>query len=84
MGGWHIFRLHDVSVAAYYAFRKQNISTDQRWDRLLDKLDGKELTPDSEAMVLSGSRRLSILRSMFASMICATLSPPWPSPVAWM
>lgn len=52
--------IHDVSVAAYYAFRKQNISTDQRWERLLDKLDGKELTPSSEAMVLTGSRRLSM------------------------
>ena len=52
--------IHDVSVAAYHAFRKQNISTDQRWERLLDKLDGKELTPSSEAMVLTGSRRLSM------------------------
>ena len=58
MDGWHTYRIHDVSVAAYHAFRKQNISTDQRWDRLLDKLDGKELTPSSEAMVLTGSRRL--------------------------
>lgn len=58
MDGWHTYRIHDVSIAAYHAFRKQNISMDQRWDRLLDKLDGKELTPNSEAMVLSGSRRL--------------------------
>lgn len=58
MDGWHTYRIHDVSVAAYHAFRKQNISMDQRWDRLLDKLEGKELTPDSEAIVLSGSRRL--------------------------
>lgn len=69
MDGWHTFRLHDVSVAAYHAFRKQNISTDQRWDRLLDKLDGKELTPDSEAMVLSGSRRLSIEEITFQDEI---------------
>lgn len=33
MDGWHTFRLHDVSVAAYHAFCKQNISTDQRWDK---------------------------------------------------
>lgn len=58
MDGWHTYRIHDVSVAAYHAFRKQNISTDLRWDRLLNKLDGKELTPNSESMVLSGSRRL--------------------------
>lgn len=64
-----------MSVAAYHAFRKQNISTDQRWDRLLDKLDGKELTPDSEAMVLSGSRRLSIEEITFQDEIseCGSL-----------
>lgn len=75
MDGWHTFRLHDVSVAAYHAFRKQNISTDQRWDRLLDKLDGKELTPDSEAMVLSGSRQLSIEEITFQDEIseCGSL-----------
>ena len=60
MDGWHTYRIHDVSVAAYHAFRKQNISADQRWERLLDKLDGKELTPSAEAMVLTGSRRLSM------------------------
>lgn len=75
MDGWHTFCLHDVSVAAYHAFRKQNISTDQRWDRLLDKLDGKELTPDSEATVLSGSRRLSIEEITFQDEIseCGSL-----------
>lgn len=36
-------------ILDYHAYRKQNISTDQRWDRLLDKLDGKELTPNSDA-----------------------------------
>lgn len=75
MDGWHTFRLHDVSVAAYHAFRKQNISIDQRWDRLLDKLDGKELTPDSEVMVLSGSRRLSMEEVTFQDEIseCGSL-----------
>lgn len=75
MDGWHTFRLHDVSVAAYHAFRKQNISTDQRWDRLLDKLDGKELTPDSETTVLFGSRRLSIEKITFQDEIseCGSL-----------
>lgn len=75
MDGWHTFRLHDVNVAAYHAFRKQNISTDQRWDRLLDKLDGKELTPDSETTVLSGSRRLYIEEITFQDEIseCGSL-----------
>ena len=56
MDGWHTYRMHDVSIAAYHAFRKQELSTDQRWERLLNKLDGKELTPDSEPPVLCGSR----------------------------
>lgn len=65
MDGWHTYRLRNVSIAAYHAFRKQNISTDQRWNRLLDKLDGKELTPNSETMVLSGSRRLFMEKVTF-------------------
>lgn len=44
----------------YHAFRKQDLSTDQRWERLLNKLDGKELTPDSEPPVLCGSRRFRL------------------------
>lgn len=75
MDGWHTYRLRDVSIAAYHAFRKQNISTDQRWDRLLDKLDGKELTPDSKAMVLSGSRLLPMGKVTFQDEIseCGSL-----------
>lgn len=60
MDGWHTYRMHDVSIAAYHAFRKQELSTDQRWERLLNKLDGKELTPDSEPPVLYGSRRFRL------------------------
>lgn len=75
MDGWHTYRLHDVSVAAYHAFRKQNISTDQRWDKLLDKLDGKELTPDAQATVLSGNRRLPMGKVTFQDEIseCGSL-----------
>ena len=60
MDGWHTYRMHDVSIAAYHAFRKQDLSTDQRWERLLNKLDGKELTSDSEPPVLCGSRRFRL------------------------
>ena len=60
MDGWHTYRMHDVSIAAYHAFRKQDLSTEQRWERLLNKLDGKELTPDSEPPVLCGSRRFRL------------------------
>lgn len=58
MDGWHTYRIRDVSTAAYHAFRKQSLSSEERWERLLYKLDGKELTPDSASMVLCGSRRL--------------------------
>mgnify|MGYP000004686777 FL=1 len=58
MDGWHTYRIRDVSTAAYHAFRKQSISSEERWERLLSKLDGKELTPDSASRVLCGSRRL--------------------------
>lgn len=60
MDGWHTYRMHDVSIAAYHAFRKQDLSTDQRWERLLNKLDGKELTSDPEPPVLCGSRRFRL------------------------
>ena len=36
--------MHDVSVAAYHADRKGYMDTKKRWHRLLDHLDGKELT----------------------------------------
>ncbi|MDD3227783.1 MAG: hypothetical protein PHE09_01075 [Oscillospiraceae bacterium] len=45
MDGWQTFALGDVSAAAYHATRKQFLSVEQQWERLLDKLDGKELTP---------------------------------------
>lgn len=44
MDGWQSFAMEDVSSAAYHAFRKEGLSADQRLIRLLDKLDGKELT----------------------------------------
>ena len=58
--GWHSYRMEDVYGAACYAFRKQDLSTEQRWERLLNQLDGKELTPDSEPPVLCGSRRFRL------------------------
>ena len=45
MNGWQTYALGDVSAAAYHATRKHYLSTEQQWERLLDKLDGKELTP---------------------------------------
>ena len=44
MDGWQTWAMHDVSVAAYHAGRKGYMDTEKRWQRLLDYLDGKELT----------------------------------------
>lgn len=44
MDGWKTYALGDVSAAAHHATRKQLLSTQQQWERLLDKLDGKEIT----------------------------------------
>lgn len=75
MDGWHTYRIRDMEAAACYAFRGQNLSRDQRWERLLNKLDGRELTPDSDAMVLSGARRLRMEEVTFQDEIseCGSL-----------
>jgi hypothetical protein len=44
MDGWQTFALGDVSTAAYHASRKQFLFRDQQFARLLDHLDGKEIT----------------------------------------
>ncbi len=44
MDGWKTFAMDDVSAAAYHAFRKEHLTTDQRLVRLLDKLEDKEIT----------------------------------------
>ena len=43
MDGWKTYTMKDVSAAVYHADRKQYRSTEERWERLLEKLDGKEL-----------------------------------------
>ena len=44
MDGWQTFALGDVSTAAYHATRKQFLPTEQQYEKLLDHLDGKEIT----------------------------------------
>lgn len=46
--GWKSYRVRDVCAAACRAFRKKNLTKEQRWKRLLDRLDGRELTPDTK------------------------------------
>ena len=46
--GWRSYRVRDVCAAACRAFRKRDLTKEQRWERLLDRLDGRELTPDTK------------------------------------
>ena len=44
MDGWKTFAMGDISVAAYHAFRKGYLCSDRRYEILLNKLDGREIT----------------------------------------
>ncbi|MEI3349302.1 MAG: hypothetical protein V8R55_13285 [Dysosmobacter sp.] len=41
MDGWKRFRIRDVSTAAYFAMKKGNASSDERWRIFLDRLEGE-------------------------------------------
>ncbi len=56
--GWKSFRIEDICSAVSHAIRKQDASVDEQWDRLLERLRGKELTSDSEYGFLKGERSL--------------------------
>ena len=44
MDGWKSWAMQDVSTAAYRAFRKGYISSEERYRILLEHLDGREIT----------------------------------------
>ena len=44
MDGWQTWAMRDVSVAVYHATRSQFASGDDKWRKLLDHLNGKEIT----------------------------------------
>jgi len=46
MNGWMTYRMKDVTAAAYHADRKAYIQSAERWNRFLEKLEGKELKSD--------------------------------------
>lgn len=56
--GWKSFRIKDICSAVSHAMRKQDASVDEQWDRLFERLRGKELTSDSEYGFLKGERSL--------------------------
>ncbi len=58
MDGWQRFRIQDISTAAYYATKKSYASWDERWKVFLERLDGKQLTAETEAQFLRGQREL--------------------------
>ena len=43
--GWHEYKFHDLSVAAYAANRKTQQRQERRQEIFTEKLRGKELTP---------------------------------------
>ena len=47
-GGWHEYKFHDLSVAAYAANRKTQERLERRQKIFAEKLRGKELTPVAE------------------------------------
>lgn len=54
MDGWQQFRIQDISTAAYYATKKSIASWDDRWKVFMERLDGKQLTEETEAQFLQG------------------------------
>ena len=44
MDGWQTWAMRDVSVAVYHATRSQFASGDDKWRKLLNHLNGKEIT----------------------------------------
>ena len=58
MDGWKSYRFQDVSAAAYHAFRKAGRGQEERWQKFLARLDGKELTDRDLCTPLKALREL--------------------------
>lgn len=56
--GWQTFRNKDVSTAIYFASKRSGVSWDRCRQHFFERLDGKELTANTDAQYLTGSRRL--------------------------
>lgn len=69
MDGWKVYRMKNVSTAAYHAYRKSFSSEQEQWSRFLNKLNGKELTHDIPEVVLRGQRPLNAADISFSDEI---------------
>lgn len=71
LDGWYAYRMEDVSAAVFHADRRTNDTADTRWERFLDRLNGKELRPDQllPENFLHGSRTLCAEDISFAGDI---------------
>lgn len=69
MDGWKRFKIRDVSTAAYFAMKKGNAASDERWRIFLDRLEEGALIQEPEPEYLTGSRRLSAEDISFAEDI---------------
>ena len=61
--GWQTWAMRDVSVAVYHATRSQFASGDDKWRKLLDHLNGKEITSAGHLSALNFSFGEEIIES---------------------
>ena len=57
MDGWQSFRIQDISSAAYFAMKKHHAAEEVRWKIFLERLDGKQLTQDTEPRYIAEQQR---------------------------
>lgn len=56
MDGWQSFHVQDVSTASYFAMKKHHAAEEVRWKIFLERLDGKQLTQDTEPEYIAEQR----------------------------
>ena len=71
--GWQTWAMRDVSVAVYHATRSQFASGDDKWCKLLDHLNGKEITSAGHLSARNSVRRSSN-RMASSTFICRRTS----------
>ena len=93
MDGWTTWAMRDVSTAAYRAAKKQYASEDVMWRKLLDHLNGKEITSaghltaqnfsfSDEIMVENGKLNFYVqtefeVDAAFGTFVCTDENDDW-------